>query len=168
MANGAYAWGLESMQSTRAPTVVFNMFNMSPDVIRRGHRAKTCKDVGLLLVRLFFLGDFVCFTISRHFPLGSGNPQSLGGWGRSGCHRKAAGIWRPPLCSRLELYLFEQVIAGLNHSQIWRFEYNIWISMAENNWGSSMSQLTKKNNSVTDAERFLNALPPAKIWVTFR
>jgi hypothetical protein len=40
--------------------------------------------------------------------------------------------------------------------------------MAENNWGSSMSQLTKKNNSVTDAERFLNALPPAKIWVTFR
>ena len=143
MANGAYAWGLESMQSTRAPTVVFNMFNMSPDVIRRGHRAKTCKDVGLLLVRLFFLGDFVCFTISRHFPLGSGNPQSLGGWGRSGCHGKAAGIWRPPLCSRLELYLFEQVIAGLNHSQIWRFEY-IWISMADNNWGSSMSQLTKK------------------------
>lgn len=73
----------------------------------------------------YFLGDFVCFTISRHFPLGSGNPQSLGGWGRSGCHGKAAGIWRPPLCSRLELYLFEQVIAGLNHSQIWRFEYNI-------------------------------------------
>lgn len=53
----------------------------------------------------FFLGgDFVCFTISHHFP-----PWGLAirvflevgvAMGCSGCHGKAAGIWRPPLCSR--------------------------------------------------------------------